>query len=185
MSPPANANSLCARLLIFPSAASRKFSNVVPPLPRHFGLAPCVLNVSFACWYNNFLFGATSDGYSAWSCSIYLEIYFDSVLFDAAAAFCANPLISLVNSASDLLLFPELGIIDQFGSLLFEEALNPVFAIFSTPDIEIPISVPLFLLADGYKTNRFDPFIKHSNYPKTFRKTYVPLPQTQDASAKI
>ena len=171
MSPPANANSLCARLLIFPSAASRKFSNVVPPLPRHFGLAPCVFNVSFACWYNNFLFGATSDGYSAWSCSIYLEIYFDSVIFDAAAAFCANPLISLVNSASDLLLFPELGII--------------VFVIFSTPDIEIPINVPLFLLADGYKTNRFDPFIKHSNYPKTFRKTYVPLPRTQDASAGI
>jgi hypothetical protein len=59
-----------------------------------------------ACWYSIFLSGATSDKYSALNWRTCLEICSDSALLPATAAFFASSLISLVNSAFDLLDFP-------------------------------------------------------------------------------
>ena len=63
-------------------------------------------------------------------------------MLEVFAALRASSLISSVNSAFDLLLFPELGMIDQSGPLPLNGILCFVFTEFTAPKAEIPISPP-------------------------------------------
>ena len=130
-----------AKLLLFPSAFSKKSNNDNSPHPLHFGLPVCFFIVFLACSYNCFLSGATSDRYSARKPRTCLEIY--SVLCLICCRSCSSCQFSnFTNKFRHAFLNFSLLLEykDQFGSPLLHEEINCSFPTVPIPDNDIPIN---------------------------------------------